>query len=113
LYATVRLMWLARKAGVTAFVHTSSTIVINNGLLNVNAIPATTPYEENQQNVWGKTHLKTEQEVLRVSDDPNDENGRFFTCANRFPAMYGLHDNLVVSVLIEGELSVFPSRTDV
>ena len=113
-YATIRLMYLARTAGCTAFVHTGSTRVINNGTLNLNAIPADSPYEDQQNSAWGKAHVKLERAVLQVSDDPQeDEHASFFTCVNRFPGMYGLHDQLVVSVMIEGELSVFPSRTDV
>jgi len=112
-YATIRLMYLARSAGCTAFVHTSSTIVIYNGQFNLNAIPPDSPYEEKQQNPWGKAHVKTEQAVLQASDDPSDVRSTFFTCSNRLPGLYGLHDQLVVSVMIEGELSVFPSRTDV
>jgi nucleoside-diphosphate-sugar epimerase len=112
-YATTRLLYLARKAGVTAFVHTSSTVVINNGRLNLNAIPPDSPYEENQLTPWGKAHLQTEKLVREASDDPNDEHSQFFTCSNRLPGLFGLNDKLVVSVIIEGELAVFPSRTDV
>ena len=112
-YSTIRLLWLARKAGVTAFVHTSSTCVVNNGKQNVNAIPADAPYEENQSTAWGRSHLKTERAVLQASDDPTDPNASFFTVANRLPGIYGLHDRLVASIMIESELSVFPSRTDV
>lgn len=112
-FTTVRLMWLARKSGCIAFVHTGCTTVINNGLLNVNAIPPDRPYEEIQTSDWGRAHVKTEKFVLSASDDPEHENSTFFTCVNRFPGLYGLNDKLVVSVMIEGELSVFPSRTDV
>lgn len=112
-FATVRLMWLAKQVGVTAFVHSSSTIVINNGILNVNAIPADSPYEECQTSAWGRAHVKTEKAVLSASDDPSKADGSFFTCSNRFPGIYGLNDRLVVSIMIESGLSIFPNRTDV
>jgi len=112
-YLTLRLASLARKAGCTGFVHTSSTIVINNGKLNLNAIPPDSPYVEDQLHPWGKAQLKTEQSILKASDNPKDASGKFFTCSNRIPGIYGFNDRLVYTVMIEGELSIFPNRTDV
>lgn len=113
LYAAVRLMCLTKTAGCKAFVLTSSTNVVYNGNMNLNAIPADQPYETKHDCPLNAVLVKVEQLCLQAGDDPSDPNAAFFTLSNRFPRCYGANDGVFATYLIQEELSIFPSRVDV
>ena len=112
-FLTCRLLALARECGsVRAFVHSSTVFVVNNGTRNLNAIPPTAPILESFSTSWGRIHAHVERMVIEAGDvDP--VQGSFFTCVNRFPGLYGLNDDLFVTILVDHELSLFPTRCDV
>lgn len=114
-FLTAKMVALAKETpGCRAFVHSGSAFVCNNGTANLNAIPPNTPYVAKPSTFWVKCQIETEKLVIAAGDDPALlPEAKFFTCVNRFPFLYGPHDDLLLTLMVHHEMSCFPSNNDV
>lgn len=112
-YATARLLHAARRAGVQAFVATSSTCVVHNGQVHLNDARVDTPHPTVGTH-YMKTKIEAERIVLAANVYSGGARGRggavFRTCAIRLPGIYGYGDAMMVTPMLAGILNIVRLR---
>ena len=109
-YGTAKLLWAVREVGVPCFVQTSSTVVVHNGASNINAVPSDAPYIEEHVHAGAKYQIEAEKIVLDVA---RRSGSVFRACVVRIPGVYGFLDGTLFTQIVEKQLLIFPSCTDV